>query len=79
MIVCVCRRVSDRDIRAAARAGTGSFEELQLALGVATQCGCCEGCAREVFDAACAEAAVQRGGAVAASCSRSIATSIALP
>ena len=24
------------------------FDEIQFELGVATQCGCCEGCARDV-------------------------------
>ena len=47
MIVCVCRRVSDRDIARHARAGMG-FDEIQFELGVATQCGCCESSAREV-------------------------------
>lgn len=47
MIVCVCRRVSDREIVRHARAGM-SFDDIQFELGVATQCGQCEGCAREV-------------------------------
>lgn len=47
MIVCVCRRVSDRDIARHARAGM-SFDDIQFELGVATQCGRCEGCARDV-------------------------------
>jgi len=47
MIVCVCQRVSDRDIARHVRAGWG-FDDIQLELGVATQCGRCEGCAREV-------------------------------
>ena len=47
MIVCVCRRISDREIARHARAGM-SFDEIQFELGVATQCGCCEGCARDV-------------------------------
>jgi len=49
MIVCVCHRVSDRDIQRQARAGCTSFEELQLETGVSTCCGCCESCARDVF------------------------------
>ena len=53
MIVCVCRRVSDREIARHARAGMG-FDEIQFELGVATQCGQCEGCAREVFAQCCA-------------------------
>jgi bacterioferritin-associated ferredoxin len=47
MIVCVCRRISDREITRHARAGM-SFDEIQFELGVATQCGQCEGCARDV-------------------------------
>ncbi len=47
MIVCVCHRISDREIARHARAGMG-FEEIQFELGVATQCGQCEGCARDV-------------------------------
>jgi bacterioferritin-associated ferredoxin len=47
MIVCICRRVSDREIARHARAGM-SFDDIQFELGVATQCGQCEGCARDV-------------------------------
>ena len=47
MIVCVCHRISDREIARHARAGL-SFDEIQMELGVATQCGCCEQTAREV-------------------------------
>ena len=47
MIVCVCRRISDRDIARHARAGLG-FDEIQFELGVATQCGQCESSARDV-------------------------------
>ena len=54
MIVCVCRRVSDREIARHARAGM-SFDEIQFELGVATQCGRCEGCARDVVSQCCAE------------------------
>lgn len=49
MIVCVCRRVSDRDIARAAQQGCVSFEALQDELGVATACGACRECARETF------------------------------
>ncbi|MBC5766178.1 (2Fe-2S)-binding protein [Ramlibacter albus] len=52
MIVCVCRRVSDREIARHARAGM-SFDDIQFELGVATQCGQCEGCAREIVDQCC--------------------------
>ncbi|HYR26340.1 MAG TPA: (2Fe-2S)-binding protein [Aquabacterium sp.] len=49
MIVCVCHRVSDREIARHAQQGCASFEDLQIDTGVATCCGCCESCAREVF------------------------------
>ena len=47
MIVCVCRRVSDREITRHAKAGLG-FDDIQMELGVATQCGRCERCARNI-------------------------------
>jgi bacterioferritin-associated ferredoxin len=47
MIVCVCKRVSDREIARHAHAGM-TFDDIQFELGVATQCGQCEGCARDV-------------------------------
>ena len=49
MIVCVCRRISDREITRHARAGM-TFDDIQFELGVATQCGQCEGCARTIVD-----------------------------
>ena len=61
MIVCICHRISDRDIARHASAGMG-FDEIQLELGVATQCGQCEGCARDVVaqcNARCPSANIQ--------------------
>jgi bacterioferritin-associated ferredoxin len=55
MIVCVCHRVSDREIIRHAREGKG-FDDIQFELGVATQCGQCEGCARDVIDQCHAQA-----------------------
>lgn len=49
MIVCVCHRISHREIERHAVA-CDSFDELQLNTGVATGCGRCGDCAREVFD-----------------------------
>lgn len=49
MIVCLCRRVSDRDIATAVASGVDNFEILQDRTGVASCCGCCHDCAREVF------------------------------
>lgn len=68
MIVCLCHRVSDRDITAAVQSGTVCFDMLQDELRVASSCGSCHDCAREVFDSACASACPRRahGASVAA-------------
>lgn len=60
MIVCVCRRVSDHQIRQAVADGAVSLECLQFDLGVATQCGRCADCASKVL---CDARAVQVGAA----------------
>ena len=52
MIICVCHRVSDREIARHARLGMG-FDDIQFELGVATQCGQCESCARDIVDQCC--------------------------
>ena len=58
MIVCVCRRITDHQIRQAAADGAVSLECLQFELGVATQCGRCADCASHVLcDARAAKAA----------------------
>lgn len=49
MIVCVCKSVSDRKIRAAIAEGADTFDELQFELGVATCCGKCDASVREVM------------------------------
>ena len=49
MIVCVCNNISDREIRQAIDSGLDSMAELRRNLGVATCCGKCHTCAREVL------------------------------
>jgi bacterioferritin-associated ferredoxin len=56
MIVCLCHRVSDRDIRRSVDAGVRNFDVLQDETRVASACGCCHDCARDVFDEAMAKA-----------------------
>jgi bacterioferritin-associated ferredoxin len=53
VIVCVCRRVSDRDIHRAVDEGARSFDDVQTDLGVATACGSCLDCARTTWAEAC--------------------------
>jgi len=57
MIVCLCHRVSDRDIRRSVDAGVRNFDVLQDETRVASACGCCHDCAVEVFDTAMAKGA----------------------
>jgi bacterioferritin-associated ferredoxin len=48
MIVCVCKRVSDKTIAQSAQQGAG-FDDIQMEYGVATQCGKCECTARRIW------------------------------
>jgi bacterioferritin-associated ferredoxin len=49
MIVCVCNNISDREIRQAIDLGLNSMAELRRDLGVATCCGKCHSCVKEVL------------------------------
>ena len=60
MIVCLCHQVSDRDIQRAVASGTQCFEVLQDETRLASSCGCCHDCAREVFDEAMASPCASR-------------------
>lgn len=56
MYVCLCQQVTDHDIRdAVANEGACCMRDLQRCLGVASSCGCCAPCAREVLMAALQE------------------------
>jgi len=78
VIVCICHRVSDRDIEREVRHGCASFDELQDELRVGTACGSCTDCARDTFDVAraCRATAAEVRGATAA---RVIPTAPAAP
>ena len=73
MIVCVCRRVSDHQIRQAAAEGAHSLECLQIDLGVAMQCGRCADCATRVLCDARAAHAHPRGLGLAAGATQAVA------
>jgi bacterioferritin-associated ferredoxin len=51
MYVCLCQRISDRQIRESVHRGASSFEEVKEMLPVASCCGCCEETARDVVQA----------------------------
>ena len=62
MIVCVCHRVSDRDIGRAVREGCTDFDTLQAELRVGTACGACVDCAGETFRACLSRGVSRHGG-----------------
>lgn len=51
MIVCLCRAVSDRDIRSSVRDGARTIRQLRAALPVADCCGKCGPQVRELLNA----------------------------
>ncbi|RUO79764.1 (2Fe-2S)-binding protein [Idiomarina tyrosinivorans] len=56
MYVCLCKGVTDKTIRkAVAEDGVTSIRELRQQYGVASQCGCCKQCAKQVLAEALAE------------------------
>ena len=62
MIVCVCHRVSDRDITQQVKEGCVSFDELQAVLQVGTRCGACRSHAEAAFEVArCCGAGAPQG------------------
>lgn len=50
MIVCHCRRVSDRQIRKVVREGASSVGEVARACGAATGCGGCATVVHEIVN-----------------------------
>jgi bacterioferritin-associated ferredoxin len=49
MYVCLCHGISEKRLQQAIVEGARSFEQLQSCTGVATCCGACEPCAREML------------------------------
>ena len=49
MYVCVCKGITDTQIRAAVQDGASSLREVRNTLGVATQCGKCGILARQIL------------------------------
>lgn len=50
MYVCVCKGITDHQIKAAVTEGATSVGRLRKHLGVASQCGKCACVAREIID-----------------------------
>ena len=50
MYICICHGITENQIRTCVEAGARTLCDLRGQLGVATQCGACEGQACEVLD-----------------------------
>ena len=50
MYVCICKSVTDKQIRRAAARGVDNLYELRDDLGVASGCGSCASTAQEILD-----------------------------
>jgi bacterioferritin-associated ferredoxin len=50
MIVCVCNRLTESEVRKAARAGASTPDAAYARLGCEPVCGCCLDYAQEIID-----------------------------
>lgn len=57
MYICICKSVTDKQIRRAAAQGVDNLYELRESLGVASGCGSCAGDAQAILDESAANRA----------------------
>jgi bacterioferritin-associated ferredoxin len=50
MIVCICNRITEGEVRKAARAGAPTPEKAYACLGCDVQCGCCLDYAHDIIE-----------------------------
>jgi len=50
MYVCICKAVTDHEIREAAETGVDNLDKLAEALGAGTGCGCCRETAQQIIE-----------------------------
>jgi bacterioferritin-associated ferredoxin len=50
MYVCICHRVTDREIRSCVERGAGSLFQVQCELPVGAGCGCCQETAAAIVE-----------------------------
>jgi bacterioferritin-associated ferredoxin len=55
MYVCICKGITDHQIRSAVNSGASSLRQVRNALGVASQCGKCACLAKNVINKAVAD------------------------
>lgn len=61
MYVCLCKGITDRQIKAAINNGASSIGQLRKALGVASQCGKCGVATREILQESLADVPMIKG------------------
>jgi len=49
MYICICKQITDKQIKAAIDEGAQSLRDLRSELGVASECGQCGQCARAIL------------------------------
>lgn len=59
MYICLCKAVTDRQIREMVSGGTCSYAEIRKELGVATQCGKCGQQAKSIVQTAVRKSATE--------------------
>ena len=50
MILCSCNRITENEVRDAARSGSATVDAAYARLGCEAQCGCCLDYAQEIID-----------------------------
>jgi bacterioferritin-associated ferredoxin len=50
MILCSCNRITQNEVREAARSGAATADSAYARLGCEAQCGCCLDYAQEIID-----------------------------
>ncbi len=50
MYVCLCKGITDRQLRTAVHNGASSFRQVAQSTGCSTQCGSCACMAKEIVD-----------------------------
>lgn len=49
MYICICKKITDTQIHQEVENGATTLEELSEKLGISTQCGRCEKCAKNMI------------------------------
>lgn len=49
MYVCICKGITDHQIRKAVREGASSMRDLRMQLGTCSECGKCGQCTKEIM------------------------------